>query len=288
MTLETADARGDDRFPPFGTFAPSDREAKIIRLTRAMPNIWLGKRIAFALRKLVTKGLTHPLDVEVFGQRMRLNPFANVAAKRILFTPQYFDGFERAKLAAKATASEGRFVFLDIGANVGGWSMFVAGLLGPRAKVLAFEPQPTIRDELAFNIAQNPASDITLYPYALTDRDGEVDMFLAPHNRGESSLQQGNKHAAPIRVPGRTLVGVLKEAGVERVHGLKIDVEGVEDLVLIPFLRDAPEHLLPEMVVIEDSRRRWKSDVIAALHAKGYATTASYRMNLVLERPASA
>jgi FkbM family methyltransferase len=288
MTVQNPETAGDGRFPPFGTFAPTPREQRIIRLTSAMPQFWLGKRLAFALRKLATKGLNHPLDVEVFGQRMRLNPFANVAAKRILFTPQYFDGLERGKLAAKAEATAGEFVFLDIGANVGGWSMFVAGLLGPRARVLAFEPQPSIRDELAFNIAQNPDSNITLYPYALCDKDGEVEMYLAPHNRGESSLQQGTKHAAPIRVPGRTLLGVLQEAGVSRVHGLKIDVEGVEDLVLIPFLDKAPDALLPEMVVIEDSRRRWKSDVIAALEARGYAVTSSFRMNLVLERPTGA
>lgn len=285
MTVPNPENAGDGRFPPFGTFAPTERELKIIRLTSAMPQMWLGKRVAFALRKLVTKGLNHPLDVEVFGQRMRLNPFANVAAKRLLFTPQYFDGLERAKLAEKAQATEGEFVFLDIGANVGGWSMFVAGLLGARARVLAFEPQPSVRDELAFNIAQNPQSRITLYPYALCDRDGEVEMFLAPHNRGESSLQQGAKHAAPIRVPGRTLLGVLKEAGVSRVHGLKIDVEGVEDLVLAPFLQTAEDALLPEMVVIEDSRTRWKTDVIAALQARGYSLTHAFRMNMILERP---
>ena len=66
---------------PFGTYAPGAFQALIVRVTRALPDSWLGRRAAFALRRAVTQTLRHPLDMEVFGQRMRLVPFNNVAEK---------------------------------------------------------------------------------------------------------------------------------------------------------------------------------------------------------------
>jgi len=44
---------------------------------------------------------------------------------------------------------------------------------------------------------------------------------------------------------------IVSEAGVTRVDALKIDIEGFEDTALVPYLQEAPEHLLPKRIVIE-------------------------------------
>jgi len=270
--------------PPFGTHAPTRLQAWVRAIASAMPDNWVGRQTAFAVRRLGLWGLDHPLDVELFGLKARLYPFDNVAANRLLFTPQLFDAEEIEAFAAKARASAGEFVFLDIGANVGGWSLALASILGARGRILAFEPQPGIRDELAFNAALNPDANIKVFPVALSDEDGTVDFALHSANKGEASIRPKRQGGERVRVPARTLLSVLREEAVTRVHGLKIDVEGAEDLVLVPFLNEAPDSLLPEMLTMERTQPRWTTDPMALLKARGYRIARTTLRNLILVR----
>jgi hypothetical protein len=68
-----------------------------------------------------------------------------------------------------------------------------------------------------------------------------------------------------IEVPCKPLTAVLAEAGIVSIDALKIDVEGAEDIVLAPFLRDAPQSLLPHLILIEDTRGVWGVDLFALL-----------------------
>ena len=66
------------------------------------------------------------------------------------------------------------------------------------------------------------------------------------------------------------MLSVLAEAGITAIDALKIDVEGAEDIVLAPFLRDAPQSLLPRLILIEDTRGFWGLDLFALLARRGY------------------
>ena len=85
-------------------------------------------------------------------------------------------------------------------------------------------------------------------------------------------------------MPCRPLLAILDEAGVTTIDALKIDVEGAEDLALVPFLRDAPSGLLPGMVLIEDTRGYWRTNVFALLAQHGYTAFARSRHNVALRR----
>ena len=140
--------------------------------------------------------------------------------RNLLFTPQYFDPKERRFLAERLGSD---FVFIDIGANVGGYALFVATLAGPRARVLAIEPQADIFERLTFNIRQNSFPAIKALELAVTDRDGDVTLFVDAKNKGETSMRlvgtQGP--AASVRVPGKALASIVAEERVRarRRHG---------------------------------------------------------------------
>jgi hypothetical protein len=68
------------------------------------------------------------------------------------------------------------------------------------------------------------------------------------------------------------------------IDALKIDVEGAEDRVLVPFLRDAPPSLWPRLIVIEDSSAEWSTDLFALLKAKGYEVSSRSKQNVMLRR----
>lgn len=268
---------------PFGTFAPKAYLARIIARTRAASDSFLGRKIAYALRRLGLRSLDGaPVDVESLGAKMRLYPDGNVCEKRVLFTPQYFDAVERELLASRL--HEG-FTFIDVGANIGAYSLFVAARAGRRARILAVEPQPEVFARLSFNIAQNPFGTVKAVACALADKPGELTLFIDPTNRGESSVRILNSSAGTsVKVPAMTLLSLVEGEGYERIDAIKLDVEGAEDLILEPFLRDAPQALWPGFIIIEDSRQRWQTDLAGLLERSGYKLVAQTRLNLVFER----
>jgi FkbM family methyltransferase len=268
---------------PFGAYAPSGLTRWVIEKTRALSDGWAPRRLALMLRRLAIRSMKgQPLDLETFGVRMRLHPYNNICEKRILFTPQYFDPQELRLLEGRIT--EG-FTFVDVGANVGWYALFVAARAGASARVLAVEPQPEIFDRLTFNIRQNPFGTVKAVACAVADKTGELTLFLDPNNRGESSVKiVGSSHTDAIRVPAVTLLDLLNQEGLPHLDAIKLDVEGAEDLILDPFFRDAPEQFHPKLMIIEDGRNRWQIDLPKLLKSKGYRLILQTKMNLIFER----
>ena len=268
---------------PFGAFTPAGSVARIIKWTRAASDSWLSKRMTFLLRRIALKRLRGaPVDIETYGARMRLFPYNNVSEKRVLFSPQFFDPTEREILAARIREN---FVFVDIGANIGAYSLFVAMQAGARARILAVEPQPEVFDRLVFNIRQNPGASIKAIDCAVADKAGEVTLFIDPRNAGESSVKiVGSGQAGAIKVPATTLKALVESEGFAHIDALKLDVEGAEDIILEPFLRETSPALYPQLIIVEDGSERWQTDLPRLLVACGYRQIARTRLNLVYER----
>ncbi|MGE3247106.1 MAG: FkbM family methyltransferase, partial [Beijerinckiaceae bacterium] len=178
---------GSNDLSAFGAHAPKGMVARMLGWTRSAGHGWLARRKAFIFRKLAIKLLAGaPLDVETMGAKMRLYPYNNVSEKRILFTPQYFDEPERMLLAERMGEN---FVFIDIGANVGGYTLFAAAQAKPGTRILAIEPQPEIFERLIFNIRQNEFATVKAIDCAVADKDGDNILFLDRDNRGETSMR---------------------------------------------------------------------------------------------------
>jgi FkbM family methyltransferase len=275
----------------YGERAPGALDRATLMLTRSMPNNWLGRRLAILLRRIVTSRLGRgALDTQLWGMRLRLYALGNGCEKNALFTPQMFDVMERDVLAAAVARNPSApFTFVDIGANVGLYSLFVAARAGRRARILAIEPQPGILDRLRFNLAANPDVAVTVLPIAVADRDGEIVLVLDASDSGGTYVEKpvaprAGGGAGTVRVPCRTLLALAREAGLTGIDALKIDVEGAEDLVLVPFLRDAPRALWPQLILIEDTRGLWQTDVFALLKQHGYTVAARNRQNVAYRR----
>jgi FkbM family methyltransferase len=270
---------------PYGHYRPRGAVARILKVTRSQPESWVGRRVSYFLRRIAI-GKLHgaPVDIDSLGARMRLYPYNNVCEKRILFTPQYFDMDERRIITEAMTDN---FTFVDIGANIGGYSLFVAAAAGPRARVLAIEPQPKVFEKLVGNIRLNEFATIKAVACAVADTDGELTLFVDRDNQGGSSVRivrGGGNGGNAIKVPSRTLLGLLEDERFSKVDAIKIDVEGAEDLVLEPFLRDAPQALWPRLLIVEHGAPRWHVDLASLLTEKGYRLDAKTRNNIVFRR----
>jgi FkbM family methyltransferase len=268
----------------FGRYAPTGVSAALIRMTRKCAPTWLGKRAAFLMRALAAKTLRgRVVDIVSVGARMRLSPYNNVAEKRLLFTPQYFDPAERALLASRL---RGDFVFLDIGASVGGYALFVAATVGGTGRILAIEPLPEIFGRLVFNIQLNAFANVKALSCALADRDGEITLFVNANNRGETSVRVVSLDAggAQLRVPAKRLLSVIRDEGYAKVDAIKLDIEGAEDLVLEPFFDRAPPALWPSLIIMEYNLLRGGTQLEARLRGLGYREILRTAENVALER----
>jgi FkbM family methyltransferase len=276
---------------PFGALAPNPFERAIMALTGRMPDNWAGLKLAMALRRLVMMRMetAAALDVERWRLRMRLHPRDNGCEKNLLFTPQMYEPPEREELARAIAGVAGRpFVFVDIGANVGLFSLFVAAT-APTARILAIEPEPGNFARLAFNIAANPGLPITPLALALGETEGTAIIMLNARDRGGTRMVAagtgaGGNRAGGVEVKCRPLASVVTDAGLAGIDALKIDVEGAEDKVLVPFFRDAPAALWPGLIVIEDSSAEWSSDLFGLLASKGYRVSSRTKQNVMLRR----
>jgi FkbM family methyltransferase len=275
---------------PYGTHPPGRLPQAVLAVTRRLPANWLGLRISMPLRRMAIDSLgDHPIDTTLWNAQVRLYPRCNSCEKNALFTPQMFDLHERNALAAaldRRLAAGASFTFVDIGANVGLYSLFVAARGGDRARVLAIEPQPGILERLAYNRRANPQFNIDIVPVAVADHEGEIDLLIDARDSGGTRLNKGS--TAPdggetVRTRCRPLATILCEAGVMAVDALKIDIEGAEDWALAPFLRDASEALLPGLILIEDRPDDWAVDLYALLRERGYIVASRSKHNVVFQ-----
>lgn len=276
---------------PYGARHPGLIERAVIAVTSCLPNNWVGLRVAIGLRRIVTMRMTSDsgLDVERWGLRMRLHPCDNGCEKGALFTPQMYEVHERTVLAAeidKALAAGRTFVFVDVGANVGLFSLYVASRAGANAKILAIEPEPENVRRLQFNVTSNPGVPIRMIPLALDAGSGSVALETNRRDRGGTRTRPTNEcsQSGAMEVECLSLQELLRRESVESMDALKIDVEGAEDRILVPFFRDAAQSLWPRLILIEDSREAWHLDLFSVLARCGYVAVAKTKQNMMLRR----
>jgi FkbM family methyltransferase len=262
---------------PFGRLAPNAAQAALIALAQRTGL----KRGAFRpmLSRLLNLLRSGPLDVKYQGAAFRFYHQASATERGALLNPDY--NIEELRFLRAHVPDGG--VFVDVGANVGTYALALARDVGEGGKVIAIEPHPVTHARLAFNHAASGYGQVKLVQAACGSEDGELLIETDGDNLGASHIVPGNASGKAIRVPSLRLSRILEEASVTRVDALKIDVEGYEDRVLIPFFGQASPAMWPRAVVIEHlSKDEWQGDCLADMLARGYAISGKTRSNTML------
>ena len=269
--------------PPFGTFALPPRLDRLRLRAEGFSRRWM----ASGVRRLVQRSRPEPYDVEVFGnQKARLYPSDNRAEKRVLCGTQFWDLAERTRLRQAMAATDGPFHFVDAGANVGMYTLSVrAHTIRARLKtrIVAIEPDPVNAARLRCNLAASGALDVHHAAVALSDSVGEVRFVSGGlENRGEARIGDGD-----LTLPSRPLLDVVTQAGFDRIDAMKMDIEGHEVTVLTSFFADAPERMLPRLVIMETGRDG-SGPLTALMRANGYEIESETGINTIFVLSGSA
>lgn len=268
---------------PWGAYPPSAGVGAALALAHTLPPAL--SALTKLLRRPVKYGVTTPLDLEVWGLKLRLLPRGNMSEQKLYTAPQLFDRDEFALLQRRLKPGG---VFVDIGANAGIYSFWAHRCMQGRGRILAVEPDPEMRRRLLFNAATNGLSDIDLCPVALSDHEGTAELQVNPRQRGQNTLDVGEAQRAggerqSLTVPLTTLLALLQSKGVDHVDVLKIDIEGHEPPVLRHFLTHAPESMWPA-AVISEFKDQTAGDILDLLAERGYQRRETTKLNFILER----
>ena len=126
--------------------------------------------------------------------------------------------------------------FIDVGANIGDWTLPAAKLVGPTGRVLAFEPVQRMAGALRKSAWANRFDQIRVFDVALSNHAGEADFSVENENSGGSRLgrmpDDPGRTFSGHRVRVTTLDDVVGAEGLKAIDLIKIDVEGFEAEVL--------------------------------------------------------
>ncbi|NQU75285.1 MAG: FkbM family methyltransferase [Planctomycetes bacterium] len=136
---------------------------------------------------------------------------------------------------------------VDVGANIGYFTLLAARLVGPTGRVHAFEASPSIAQRLRRNVAINDAPQVTLHEMAISDRHASATFHTARRDGGYSSLRDlGSRSVETTVVPCAPLDSFIEVLPTVRL--IKLDVEGAELLALKGMtkliMRDCPYFIM--------------------------------------------
>lgn len=122
---------------------------------------------------------------------------------------------------------------VDVGANLGEYSLLSAKRVGPTGRVLAFEPHPVNYQRLSRSVITNRSNNVMLFPLALSDATGFAYLDkLETANSGLARVVTEVKDEPVVEVQCETLDAIVERERISQVDVLKVDVEGSEPAVL--------------------------------------------------------
>ncbi len=233
---------------PYGYYAFKGIKKILITLAQKLPRNVFGFKISLVLRKLTLQNRIEIVDANQFGFKLRLYPLDNLGDRFLLFMPKFFE-YDEFKLMSTYLKADSTFI--DIGGNMGLYSLTAAKYINQNGKILSFEPNPTMIERFEFNIEINGLGPlIELYPIGIADKESTISLALSTKNLGSSSIVE-NYGEGNIIIKCRPLLDVLNEQNIKQIDLLKIDIERAEPIALNPFFENAPRNLFPKMIFIE-------------------------------------
>ncbi len=120
--------------------------------------------------------------------------------------------------------------FVDVGANVGLFTLTAARQVGPTGKVFSFEPDGGNCGLLKKNIGQNHYANVTAVQKAVTDRSGQCTLFQSGFNTGDHRTYHVSDDRKQVTIECVSLDDYFP-AGT-KIDMIKMDIEGSEETAL--------------------------------------------------------
>jgi len=183
--------------------------------------------------QFVKRTLQNPLVVEFHGKKLNCYPDSTSSSSVIYFNglPDYWEmKFIQAYLRPGDN-------FLDVGANVGIYTILAASCVGENGSVDAFEPIEATARRIEEQMALNELDNVEVHRFAAGNQDQIVDFGYADNSTMMHMQRDGESEAGAVHVQGIRLDDF--KPGKQYAMG-EMDIEGAEPLALQGCAEQAP------------------------------------------------
>jgi hypothetical protein len=172
---------------PFGM-----KTEHLASLTRRIVGLKGGYRISHALIDCHLRRHRPPVETEVTGIRMLLDP-EEFVDQELLFHPQLYEAAELRYVRARLRSGE---TFIDVGSNIGLYSLLASIAVGENGRVVAVEADPSTFTRFVQNLRLNKITNVQAYCYAVSAKRGSAPIGgRAPSGMQEPTLSR--RHSNP-------------------------------------------------------------------------------------------
>ncbi|SHK60143.1 FkbM family methyltransferase [Bradyrhizobium lablabi] len=193
--------------------------------------------LRIVLRLLPLTALTEKLAL-TWGYKYRPEPgLIKLRSGAMIYTTQvdhlqlllyYFGTYEPGCLAAMRRTVRLGDTILDVGANIGLFTLEGSLAVGPTGRVMAIEPMPAHAKSVRASVRQNNLSNVEVIPVAVGNETGEGSLTL-PSNTNYGMFTLGNVTGdLRFNVHIRRIDDIIAERRIEALDFVKIDIEGSE------------------------------------------------------------
>ena len=158
------------------------------------------------------------------GHKMLLDPQDSL----YISSNGFYERFETE--VVKKQIKEGDII-VDIGANIGYYTLIMARLAGPKGKVFAFEPDPYNFAILKKNVEINGYKNIILEQKAVSNKTQKTKLYLNADNYGDHRIYKFDESHKSVAIESITLDDYFKDYGCN-IDFVKIDTQGAEYYII--------------------------------------------------------
>ncbi|MFE5729290.1 FkbM family methyltransferase [Streptomyces sp. NPDC056528] len=168
--------------------------------------------------------------------------------------------------------------YVDVGANIGYYSLLAAQLVGDEGQVVAVEASPAFQQRLLRNVALNEYRNVRAVNGAVSDVEETLKFVLASSaNMGANSIVPYEGPAeSTFEIEARPLPDLLTADEIARARVIKIDVEGAEGSVVRGMARMLPRLRPDAEITVEVTPERMArlgdsaDELMATMQAHGF------------------
>lgn len=138
---------------------------------------------------------------------------------------------------------------VDIGANIGYYTLQFSTWVGPQGRVWAFEPEPRNHRILSDVIADNKITNVDIFPVAISNEAGSHKLFVSGENQGDHRFYDPTGDRPSIEIPTARLDDFFSGEN-RRVDVIKMDIQGSEYAALLGMQETIKQN--PQIIIVSE------------------------------------
>lgn len=158
--------------------------------------------------------------VQIDGHKMFLDPLDSLR----LSINETYEEFET-DIVKKIIHKDD--VVIDVGANIGYYTLIFSRLVGNKGKVFAFEPEPNNFNLLQKNVKINGYENVVIINKAVSNKMEKIKLYIDDENQGGHTLSPTKTKSKSIQIEAVTLDNYFKNDS-NKIKFIKMDIEGSE------------------------------------------------------------